>query len=154
MGDDVKETFYTIRGPGREKCGEKEAAIVADFMPVFNVDWDGSDRWQHYCHTSADDRRSCCRNAAESKDKMKKAFRALFQLVVWDKLAAGSKTLGENLRRCSKVSFLVHVHRTLPQAMRAWVVRGVDGGEDTSEERVDDNDEVKKRKRKMKAIRF
>ena len=157
LGDGVEETLYTLRGTAREEFGDKDAAAVADFMKMFNGDWT-AERWEHYCCISSCDRRPCCRNADEAKTKMKGAFRGVLQTVVWDKLKDGTKKWGENIRRAGKLSFPVQVHGTLPRAMRrAWAVKPSDGGaggEDTSEERIDDAMQVKGRKRKNQATAF
>ena len=151
LGDGIEETLFTVRGPGRSEFDCKDAAIVADFMKMFNGDWK-AERWEHYCCISPDDRRLCCRSVEDSKTKMQDAFRAVTQTVIWDKLSDGTKKWGENNRRAAKTSFPVQVHRTLPRALkRAWRVKASDGGAggaDTSEERIDDAMQVKGRKRK------
>lgn len=70
LGDGIEQTLYTLRCPARSEFDDKDAAIVADFMRMFNGNWK-SGRWEHYCCISADDRRPCCRNVEESKAKMK-----------------------------------------------------------------------------------
>ena len=124
LGDGVKETLYTLRNNGSREFGEKEEAMVSNFVDKFNGNWE-SDEWQHYCYTSPTDRRPCCRNASEARDKLKSTSKSVFQLVVWDKLDEGKKKWGDYLRRSSKCSFLTGCHRTLPQAVsKAWAPRG------------------------------
>ena len=146
--------MYTVRHHGGQEFGEKDEAIVSDFMDNFIGNWE-SDEWQHYCYTSPTDRRPCCQNPKESREKMKSSFKAVFQLLVWDKLDEGTKKWGENLRRCSKCSFMTACHRTLPQVIsKAWAPAKADRDEEVSEERVEDDIHVKKKKRKSKAVRL
>ena len=154
--DGIEETLFTVRGPGRSEFDCKDAAIVADFMKRFNGDWK-AERWEHYCCISPDDRRPCCRSVEDSNTKMRDSFRAVTQTVIWDKLSDSTKKWGENSRRAAKTSFPVQVHRTLPRALkRAWRVKASDGGaggDDTSDERINDAMQVKGRKKK-KAVGF
>ena len=69
LGDGVKETLYTLRGNfASPEFGAKEAAFVDDLMRMFNGDWT-SERWQHYCCRSADDRRPCCSTVVQARKK-------------------------------------------------------------------------------------
>ena len=147
-------SLFSLRHPDKKELGLKEQGMVDEMLKYHNGDW-SSLTWVHYCCRSKTDRRPCCISVEQARSRLLDSMQAVSNEVVWNKLAEGTKKWCESPRRCSKLALLTAVHSTFPQAVeRAWggLKRGRE--EESSEEHVTDAYEVKKQKRKGKAVKF